>query len=134
MGTKKKSQQIQPKPESPWIYAAILALALLVVSVSRLSYPELSHGDEWSDSSVMVAGENFKNLGFGASKGLPIFYPCIHRVPDAIRPDSPDWQQLDVFGTYTRLPAAFNWANGVLQIFFDYDNILPYKIKEISVI
>jgi hypothetical protein len=133
MGTKKKSQQIQPKPESPWIYAAILALALLVVSVSRLSYPELSHGDEWSDAGVLVAGENFARMGLTFADALPVFFPMAESVPQTVRPDAKDWDILDVFGTYTRLPSLYINLNGILQKFFGYNTLLPYRIFCVSI-
>ena len=102
---------------------------LLILALVRLNFIELSHGDDWADGSVLIAGENFDKIGFIESKGLPIFYPRSESVPPSVRPDKPDWTALDVFGTYTRLPALFHWINGAFQrIGWSYDNFLHFRM------
>jgi hypothetical protein len=105
----------------------------MVISAIRLSHPELSHGDEWSDSGVMIAGENLARMGQGFANALPVFYPQAELVPRSVRPDSKDWTALDVFGTYTRLPSVYININGFLQTIFGYDSLLPYRLFAIFV-
>ncbi|MCX8497157.1 MAG: hypothetical protein ORN51_13335, partial [Akkermansiaceae bacterium] len=124
-----KSAPDSSKPNWVWL---LLPLALLCfVSIVRLQWPELSHGDDWSDSSVLFAGENFSRLGFAPSHGLPVFWPRADHVPPSVRPDSKEWNALSVFGTYTRLPPLHNWISGLLHPLFG-DNILPYRIIAVS--
>ena len=104
-----------------------------MISAIRLSHPEFSHGDEWSDSAVMVAGENLARMGQDFAHALPVFYPRAELVPRSVRPDSKDWTALDVFGTYTRLPSVYININGFLQRIFGYDSILPYRFFAIFV-
>jgi hypothetical protein len=111
------------------IPAALLFLALASI---RLQWPELSHGDEWSDASVPIAGENFARLGFVKTHGLPIFRPGSPDAPPAVRPDSPGWTELSVFGTYTRLPALYHWINGVLYPLFG-DGLIFYRFIALAV-
>jgi hypothetical protein len=131
MSNSKKSKRIAEPPlmdsTMNWRLLGILLGLLAVISIIRLAFPELGHGDEWSDSSVMIAGENFDRLGFGPSHGLPIFYPQALTPPPSIRPDSADWNELSVFGTYTRLPPLFHWINGSLQPVFGYESLSPYR-------
>jgi hypothetical protein len=110
-------------------YLLILVSIFIVFASCRSIFYELSHGDDWADGSVLIAGENFARLGFFESHGLPIFYPNASSAPPTVRPDSAEWTQLDVFGTYTRLPGFFHWMSGVLQkTIAGYDDIFFYRI------
>jgi len=112
--------------KTSWRWLLLPALLLLFVAWTRLQWPELSHGDDWSDASVLVAGENFSNQGFGASYGLPIFYPRADHVPPPVRPDKADWTPLEVFGTYARLPPLYHWIAGLLHPMVG-DSIVVYR-------
>ena len=133
MGNKKKNPEIESKTESPRVFLIILGVVLLVISIARIPYPELSHGDEWSDAGVLIAGENFARMGLTFADALPVFFPMAESVPQAVRPDAKDWDILDVFGTYTRLPSLYININGILQKNFGYDTLLPYRIFCVSI-
>ena len=63
-----------PRLANRWYLLALPVLALLLAG-SRLSVPELDHGDEYSDANVLNAGENFVRFGFIACRFLPMFEP-----------------------------------------------------------
>ena len=109
-------------------YILPVVLFFLSISCIRLQWPELSHGDNWSDASVVVSGENFANLGFLKTHFLPIFRPGSHDIPTSVRPDSAEWTTLNIFGTYTRLPSLYDWVAGICYPYFGDASLLPYRI------
>ncbi|MBU6182125.1 MAG: hypothetical protein KGR46_04870, partial [Verrucomicrobia bacterium] len=130
--TKQPDQTIDASKKPDFYLFGLLWILLVLVTI-RLTFIELSHGDDWADGSVLIAGENFNQIGFLESKGLPIFYPRAESVPPSVRPDKPEWTPLDVFGTYTRLPALFHWINGFFQrIGFSYDDLLPFRVVALA--
>lgn len=111
-------------------YRYIVPVCLLFIFVAslRLQWPELSHSDDWSDAGAIVAGENFARMGFSKSHGLPIFRPGCNDVPPSVRPDSPDWKVLSVFGTYTRLPPLCQWACGLVSYYSGKSSLIPFRL------
>jgi len=103
----------------------------LFVALVRLQYPEISHGDDFADAFALVAAENFSKMGWVASHGLPVIWPRAAYVPPTLRPDNPNWNPIDVFGTYTRVPAIWAWVNGVCFPLFG-DNLLPYRLVAVA--
>lgn len=41
-----------------------LTILFLVLAYFRLSFPDLNHGDEYSDANILNAGENFVRFDF----------------------------------------------------------------------
>ena len=103
----------------------------MFVSSVRLQYPEISHGDDFADAFALVAAENFSKIGWFSSHGLPVIWPRAEHVPPTIRPDDPNWKPINVFGTYTRVPAIWAWINGACFPLFG-DNLFPYRLVAVS--
>jgi len=94
----------------------IICILYLSIAIVRLSFPELDHGDEFTDANVLIAGENFVKFGFINSRFLPIFKLNLNKPTDA----------------YTHYPPLTENFNGLLRMIFRTDSI--YLFRAISLL
>lgn len=90
---------------------AIVLSFYAVIAGIRLSYPELSHGDEFPDADALISGENFEKFGFYRLKWLPVHEPSFGEPGAA----------------YTHYPPLPNWFNAGLRILFGMDSIQSFR-------
>lgn len=98
-------------------YLIILGVLALLLAWSRLSFPDLDHGDEYSDANVLNAGENFARLGFVACRFLPMFEPQAAAPHDL----------------YTHYPPLPDIVNGLLRVVFRTDSLRFFRVVSILV-
>lgn len=89
----------------------ILGLLFLAVALPRIIFPDLDHGDEFSDANALNAGENFVKFGFIKSKFLPIHQPHFDK------PQEP----------YTHYPPLPDILNGLLRMAFKTDSLRFFR-------
>jgi len=94
----------------------ILALLFLVVAVPRAMYPDLDHGDEFSDANALDAGRNFARLGFRTCRFLPVWEPGCERPTDA----------------YTHFPPLSDIINGVERVVFHTDMLVVFRLGALA--
>ncbi|KPK99239.1 MAG: hypothetical protein AMJ95_00400 [Omnitrophica WOR_2 bacterium SM23_72] len=93
-------------------YALIILVATFaLLAFLRLQYPDLDHGDEFSDANILSAGENFFRFGFIRTKFLPMF---------EVNADSPR-------NLYTHIPPLSDISNGLLRIVFRSDSLVFFR-------
>lgn len=51
---------------------AIISLLFLLILIPRITFFDLDHGDEYTDASVLTAGDNFLKFGFIKCRFLPV--------------------------------------------------------------
>ena len=81
------------------------------MAIPRIFFPDLDHGDEFSDANVLNAGQNFVKFGFIKCRFLPMF------EPQANEP-----QQL-----YTHYPPLPDIINGIVRIIFKTDSLYLFR-------
>jgi len=89
----------------------ILCVAYLAIAFQRFNFPDLDHGDEFTDANVLDAGNNFINFGFINSRFLPIFEPHLDRPR----------------GAYTHAPPLSENFNGILRVLFRVDSLCFFR-------
>jgi len=90
----------------------ILSVFFIVITVlPKLSFPDLNHGDEYSDASTLVSGKNFIKFGFMRCRFLPIFEPHLEKPSDA----------------YTHAPPLSDIMNGLLRLIFRTDSLRFFR-------
>lgn len=94
-------------------YALVLLsiLFIAVVAIPRISYPDLDHGDEFSDASVLMSGRNFVKFGFIRCRFLPVAEPHLAAPKDP----------------YTHAPAMADITNGLLRKIFKTDSLELFR-------
>jgi hypothetical protein len=98
-------------------YLIILGVLSLLLAWSRFSFPDLDHGDEFSDANVLNAGENFVRLGFIECRFLPMFEP----------------QSATPHDLYTHYPPLPDIVNGLLRAVFRTDSLRFFRAVSILV-
>jgi hypothetical protein len=94
-----------------YILVLLSLLFLALVVIPRLSYPELDHGDEFSDASVLASGKNFVKFGFIRCRFLPVAEPHLDKPSDP----------------YTHAPPLSDITNGLLRKFFKTDSLVFFR-------
>ena len=91
----------------------ILGLVLLFILLAffRIAFPDLSHGDEFSDANVLNAGENFARFGFVKCRFLPMFEPQLKEPAEL----------------YTHYPPLPDIINGALRKVFKTDSLYFFR-------
>lgn len=93
-------------------YALIILTTLfLLLAFLRLQFPDLDHGDEFSDANILSAGENFFRFGFIRCKFLPMF---------EVNADAPG-------NLYTHIPPLSDILNGFMRIGFRADSLVFFR-------
>lgn len=91
----------------------IVTLFFLPLALARLRFPDLDHGDEFADASVLIAAENFAQRGFWALRFLPFE-----------RFDSPHQK----YPPYTHYPPLTQIFFGWLRIIFKQQSLYFYRV------
>lgn len=96
----------------------LLAIIFLffVFALNRAAFPDLDHGDEFSDACVLLAGENFAKLGFSKLYFLPLYEPYFE--PRIEKPDN----------LYTHNPPMSEVINGFLRSIFHIGSLRAFRI------
>ncbi|MFH0826282.1 MAG: hypothetical protein V1923_00130 [Candidatus Omnitrophota bacterium] len=89
----------------------ILAASFLLLAFLRLQFPDLDHGDEFSDANILSAGENFFRFGFIRCKFLPMF---------EINADAPR-------NLYTHIPPLSDILNGLMRVWLRVDSLVFFR-------
>lgn len=98
-------------------YAGLAIIMLFIcVAAARLFFPDLSHGDEYSDANVLTAGKNFNTFGFRAT----CFLPCFDG--HSARPEV-------VYSHYPPLPDIIN---GVIRRLMHTDALVVFRTFAIA--
>lgn len=84
----------------------------LIFSVNRAVFPDLDHGDEFTDANVLNAGENFAKFGFIKTHFLPFFEPNLAKL------DKP----------YTHMPPLPEIVNGLIRMLLKTDSLYVFRI------
>jgi hypothetical protein len=92
-------------------FLIILGVLFLTIAIPRITFPDLDHGDEYSDANVLNAGENFVKFGFRQCYFLPLFEPQL----DAPR------------NLYTHYPPLADIINGVIRVVFQTDSLRVFR-------
>lgn len=94
----------------------VLVLLFFVFAFNRAIFPDLDHGDEFSDACVLQAGENFVKFGFSKLYFLPLHEP--HPMPSIDKPDN----------LYTHNPPLPEIINGFIRVIFRTDSLYAFRI------
>lgn len=92
----------------------LLLLSLLYVCIvawPRISFPDLDHGDEFSDAAVLSSGENFVKFGFIKCRFLPVAEPHLDAPKDP----------------YTHFPPMSDITNGLLRKILKTDSLRVFR-------
>lgn len=89
----------------------ILVILFLFIAIPRIIFPDLDHGDEFSDANVLNAGENFVKFGFIKCRFLPMYEPNLD-VPQNL---------------YTHYPPLSEIINGLLRIIFKTNSLTFFR-------
>ena len=92
----------------------VIMFLFILVAVPRLMFPDLDHGDEFSDANALDAGRNFARQGFVASRFLPVWNPEGPR--DA----------------YTHFPPLPDIINGVERAVVRTDALVVFRIGALA--
>lgn len=90
---------------------SVLVLLFILIAIPRIIFPDLDHGDEYSDANALNAGENFVRFGFIKTYFLPMFEPGR---------DLPS-------GLYTHCPPLPELINGALRAVFNTDSLVFFR-------
>jgi hypothetical protein len=90
----------------------ILGLTFLFIAIPRIKFPDLDHGDEYADASILNAADNFARFGFIKCRFLPLY------EPDRDTPDK----------LYTHFPPLGENFNGLLRIVTGSSSIYNFRI------
>jgi len=100
-----------------WGCLLVILVLFVILAFFRLRYPELDHGDEFSDACVLMAGINFEKFGFSTT----CFLPCPN--PDVKTPDELNFH-------YPPFSEVFN---GFLRKCFGISNIWWFRAISLTV-
>lgn len=89
----------------------ILSVLFIFIAICRISFPDLDHGDEYTDANVLNAGENFIRFGFIKCKFLPVFEPNLNSPSNA----------------YTHYPPLPDIINGLLRAVFRTESLYFFR-------
>jgi len=100
----------------PWLRDRyiIIVLAILfisIIAIPRIIFPDLEHGDEFSDASTLMSGKNFVKFGFIKCRFLPVFDPHLDKPANL----------------YTHAPPMSDITNGVLRKIFKIDSLRFFR-------
>lgn len=90
---------------------SFLLFILLILAVNRAAFPDLDHGDEFTDANVLNAGKNFAKFGFAKTHFLPFFEPNLAKL------DKP----------YTHMPPLPEIINGIIRMFLRTDSLYIFR-------
>lgn len=94
-----------------------LLCIFLIFAVNRTAFPDLDHGDEFSDACVLNAGENFVKLGFLKLYFLPL--QEVYNKPYVLeKPVS----------LYTHYPPLSEIVNGFIRLAFKTNSLYVFRI------
>jgi hypothetical protein len=93
-----------------WHLSFIFAVFIVLAGV-RLHFPELTHGDDHADASVLIAGRNFDRLGFVNLRFIHIWNP----------------QAVDARHAYLYHPPGAEIIHGLLRRLFGEQPITFYR-------
>lgn len=85
----------------------VLSILFLFITFPRIIFPDLDHGDEYSDAEVLSSGENFVRFGFIKTRFLQMHEPHL---------DKPE-------NLYTHYPGLPDIINGFLRKVFKTDSL-----------
>jgi hypothetical protein len=95
--------------------AALLLVAFALLARAALRDPGLTHGDNFSDANVVIAGRNFDARGLGFQGGLPTQYtyfaPDRKVSPYTHYPPGPEWMHQAWKGLGLRTPRQWRLAS-----------------------
>jgi len=89
----------------------ILGILFLAVVTPRIRFPDLDHGDEFSDANALNAGENFVKFGFFRCKFLPMLEPHFDKPQDL----------------YTHYPPLPDIINGLERALFKTNSLYFFR-------
>lgn len=92
-------------------YPLILCVIFIFIAGVRISFPDLEHGDEYSDANALIAGKNFVRFGFVNLRFLPLFDP----QPDNLK------------SAYTHYPPLSEILNGLLRKLVKIDSLYFFR-------
>ncbi|KPK97822.1 MAG: hypothetical protein AMJ95_07085 [Omnitrophica WOR_2 bacterium SM23_72] len=95
----------------------ILSAVFIVLAFFRLQFPDLDHGDEYSDANILSAGENFVRFGFLKCKFLPMF----------------EVNAKEVRNLYTHVPPLPDILNGLQRLLFRTDSLPFFRMVAVCV-
>jgi len=89
----------------------VLSILFLFITFPRIIFPDLDHGDEYSDAEVLSSGENFVRFGFIKTRFLQMHEPHL---------DKPE-------NLYTHYPGLPDIINGFLRKVFKTDSLYFFR-------
>lgn len=99
------------------IYLLLALLSLFcILAINRAAFPDLDHGDEFTDANVLNAGENFVKFGFSKLYFLPLYEP--YSKPYLEKP----------VNLYTHYPPLSEIVNGFIRIIFQANSLYTFRI------
>jgi len=90
----------------------ILTVIFIFIAIPRLRFPDLDHGDDYADGSILNAAENFARYGFIKCRFLPLY------EPDKDKPDK----------LYTHYPPLGENFNGLLRILTKSSSLYNFRV------
>ena len=88
-----------------------LSILFLFIAIPRIIFPDLDHGDEYSDADALSSGENFVKFGFIKTRFLQM------REPHLDKPEN----------LYTHYPGLPDIINGFLRKVFKTDSLYFFR-------
>ncbi len=89
----------------------LLTVLFLALAFLRIQFPDLDHGDEFSDANILSAGQNFAKFGFIRCRFLPAFEMNL-KAPA---------------GLYTHVPPLPDVLNGLWRMLFKTDSLVFFR-------
>lgn len=89
----------------------VLSILFLFITFPKIIFPDLDHGDEYSDADVLSSGENFVRFGFIKTRFLQM------REPHLDKPEN----------LYTHYPGLPDIINGFLRKVFKTDSLCFFR-------
>ncbi|MBU0504192.1 MAG: hypothetical protein ABH882_02155 [Candidatus Omnitrophota bacterium] len=88
-----------------------ISILFLFIAIPKIIFPDLDHGDEYSDADVLSSGENFVKFGFIKTRFLQM------REPHLDKPEN----------LYTHYPGLPDIINGILRMAFKTDSLRFFR-------
>jgi hypothetical protein len=92
--------------------AILCLLFIFIIAIPKVLFPDLSHGDEYSDANILNAGKNFVKFGFIRCRFLGFYEPNL---------DKP-------LNPYIHAPDLSSVINGGLRKIFKTDSLRFFRI------
>jgi hypothetical protein len=95
----------------------LLVLIFISIAIPRLVFPDLDHGDEYTDANALHAGQNFAKSGFLKYRFLPVFAAQTDTLPQK---------------PYLHFPALPEIINGLLRMIFKTDSLVFFRAVSLA--